>query len=130
MELIIDASVILAVVLGEEEKSKVLSKSIGFDLVSPACIRWEIGNAFSACMKRSRFTLNQLNVAWNAFEKIPIKFSDISILRSLGIAEAYNLYAYDSYYLQCALTHKLPLLTLDRRMAEVGKELKIEVMEV
>lgn len=130
MELIADASLVLAVILGEEEKSEIIAKSTGYDLVSPACLRWEIGNAFSACMKRKRFQREQLEIAWNAFETIPIKLSDVNIRQSLKIAEYFNLYAYDSYYLQCALTHKLPLFSLDKRMREVGKELNIKTIKV
>ena len=130
MRLIIDASIILAVVLGEEEKSKIISRTKGYDLVSPACLQWEIGNAFSACMKRERFKLEQLNIAWDAFCRIPIKLADVDIAQSLKIAEQFKLYAYDYYYLQCALTHRISLFTLDKKMADVGKELKIQVMEV
>jgi predicted nucleic acid-binding protein len=39
------------------------------------------------------------------------------------------MYAYDAYFLECASGLRLPLLTLDRGMKSVARELGIEVLE-
>jgi predicted nucleic acid-binding protein len=41
-----------------------------------------------------------------------------------------NIYAYDSYVLECAERLKSDLATLDRRMKNVAGELKISIIEV
>ena len=39
------------------------------------------------------------------------------------------IYAYDAYFLECALNLRSPLLTLDRRMKGIAQEIGIQVME-
>ena len=41
-----------------------------------------------------------------------------------------NMYAYDAYFLDCAIRHKAPLLTLDRKLKKAAQNLKVEIMEV
>jgi len=40
------------------------------------------------------------------------------------------MYAYDAYFLDCAIRHKAPLLTLDRKLKTAAQNLNIETMEV
>jgi len=130
MKIVIDASIILSVILGEDKKQKVISATSGFDLISPLCLPWEIGNALSACLKKNRFNLKEINIAWRAFETIPIKLSNVNVVDSLNIAKKFNLYAYDCYYIQCAMSHNLPLLSLDKKMIDVSQNLNLKIVEV
>jgi predicted nucleic acid-binding protein len=41
----------------------------------------------------------------------------------------HNTYAYDAYFLECALNQRSPLLTLDRQMREIAKNIGIQIME-
>lgn len=125
-----DASIILAVILGEEERSEIVRVSSGYALIAPKCISWEVGNALSACLKRRRFKLSDVLVAWETFESISLKMPAVDISKSLELSARFNLYAYDSYYLQAALVSQIPLLTLDQRMLEVAKDLNIKLLEV
>jgi uncharacterized protein with PIN domain len=43
MELVIDTSVVLAVVANEPEKAELVRLTAGADLIAPASIPWEIG---------------------------------------------------------------------------------------
>ena len=45
------------------------------------------------------------------------------------MAIRFNIYAYDAYYLQCCIENRLPLISLDDRMCDVGKILGIKVVE-
>ena len=47
----------------------------------------------------------------------------------LDIAIQYNIYAYDAYFLECALSLRSPLLTLDRQMKGIAQKIGIQVME-
>ena len=41
-----------------------------------------------------------------------------------------NIYAYDAYFLDCAIRHKAPLLTLDRKLMASAQNLNVETLEV
>jgi predicted nucleic acid-binding protein len=40
------------------------------------------------------------------------------------------MYAYDAYFLDCAIRYKTPLLTLDRKLKTAAQNLNVETMEV
>lgn len=66
MKLVVDTSVILAVLLNEPHRQKILDITKGAELYAPASLHWEIGNAFSAMFKQNRLTLDQAQ-GWQAF---------------------------------------------------------------
>jgi len=51
-------------------------------------------------------------------------------VNALKISKQTNMYAYDAYFLDCAIRHKAPLLTLDRKLKRAAQNLNIETMEV
>lgn len=68
--------------------------------------------------------------ALDSFERIPIRFADISVANAVDIAWEHGIYAYDAYVLECARRLMLPLLSLDGPQRDVAWELGIEVLEV
>ncbi len=42
----------------------------------------------------------------------------------------FKMYAYDAYFLDCALRHASPLLTLDKPLMCAAKKLNIHVLEI
>ena len=68
MALVVDTSVILAVVLNEPTKAVLIRLTTGADLIAPLSLHWEIGNALSAMLKRKRITEAE---AQQALVKIP-----------------------------------------------------------
>jgi predicted nucleic acid-binding protein len=52
--IVIDTSAILAVLLAEPERQAVVEASMGSVLCAPASLRWEVGNAATAGVKRRR----------------------------------------------------------------------------
>ena len=40
------------------------------------------------------------------------------------------MYAYDAYFLDCAIRHKSHLLTLDRKLKVATQNINIEIMEI
>lgn len=127
-EIVVDASVVLAVILNEPEKEAIIKCTEGRDLISPGCLRWEIGNAFSAMLKRKRLNKTQLQKALDTFSVIPIKEVEVDLNEALRVCGAYNIYAYDAYYMVVSKRQSRLMLTLDNRMAEVAKQegLKVE----
>ena len=48
MEIVIDTSALISVIVGESERKRIIELTIGNTLIGPGSIPWEIGNAFSA----------------------------------------------------------------------------------
>ena len=130
MNVVVDASVIIAVIANEPEKGKLIRLTKGVDLISPASVHWEIGNAFSAMLKRERITLAQAHAALDAYEMIPIRFVDVEVDRTLDIVDRFKIYAYDAYLIRCAAKYQAPLLTLDRRLMNMALDAGVNVLEI
>jgi uncharacterized protein with PIN domain len=55
--IVTDTSAVLAVLLDEPEKEAVVEATMGSVVCAPASLRWEVGNAATAGVKRRRFTM-------------------------------------------------------------------------
>lgn len=130
MKIVVDTSVIIAVITNENHKQQLISLTQGSDLIAPTALHWEIGNAFSAMFKRKRASLDQAVDALSDYRKIPINFIDIELEKVLEISFYHNIYAYDAYFLVCALQHKSPILSLDNGLINIAKKIGIKVIEV
>lgn len=130
MEIIVDTSVIIAVVANEPVKESLIRLTQGAALVAPASVHWEIANAFSAMLKRQRIKIEQAVEALEAYQQIPLRLVDVELDISLEIANYLSIYAYDAYLLRCAQKYRLPLLTLDQNLTEKGILLELDVIEV
>jgi len=130
MNITTDTSVLIAVILNEPEKKSIISATTGHNLVGPGSIRWEVTNAFSAMFKRGRISLQNAQKALNVFNVIPIRYLDIDLQHSLKLAYDNNIYAYDAYFLDCALRNKTPLLSLDIQMINRARKIGIDILEI
>ena len=130
MLIVIDASVIIAVITNEKHKKELIEHTIGSELIAPLSLHWEIGNAFSAMFKRDRMTLNQAKTAIDYYRKIPIKFIDIDIKNALQISYTNHIYAYDAYFIEYAINQKAVLLTLDNKLKSIADTMNIKTIEV
>jgi predicted nucleic acid-binding protein len=130
MKIIADTNTFLAVTLYEPERDKIIQLTSGHDLVAPDILPFEIGNALSAMLNRRRLEPDYFLSVWDATQQIPVDLRSVDIREALKIASKFNIYAYDAYFLVCAIFLHSPLITLDRRMNEVAKSLGIHIMEV
>ncbi|MDH3676149.1 MAG: type II toxin-antitoxin system VapC family toxin [Anaerolineae bacterium] len=130
MDVVVDASAIIAVIVNEPSKSDIIQATQGASLIAPASIHWEIANAFSAMFKRSRLSLEEAIKAVAVYKQIPIRFVEVELEESLRVANQLNIYAYDAYLLRCAQKQKAPLLSLDKALLALAKQLKLQVVEV
>jgi len=128
--ILVDTSVIIAVIVNEKSKSKLIRLTAGKDLVAPASLHWEIGNAFTAMFKRGKMDLPLAEKALEYYSMIPLRLVDANLRRSLAISYEHHIYAYDAYFLECARQYNLPLLTLDDSMRGIAEKLKIKVVEI
>jgi len=129
MIIIADTNTFIAVALNEPEKGMIISLTEGHDLVAPEVLPFEIGNALTAMMKRNVLKAGEVISAWDIVQHIPVDLRRIDIGAALNIAIKYNIYAYDAYFLECALDLRSPLLTLDRQMKGIARKIGIQVME-
>ncbi|MFB3891425.1 MAG: type II toxin-antitoxin system VapC family toxin [Phycisphaerae bacterium] len=130
MKIVVDASVLVAVVAEEPSKPSLLQATAGHELVAPGSIHWEIGNAFSTMLRRKRLTAADAVKAIEAYKQIPIEVLGVDITESVKLAARMNLYAYDAYILQCATKYGLPLISLDENLIRVAQAFGIGVVEV
>lgn len=130
MDVVVDTSTVIAVIANEPEKPALVAKTRGYDLIAPHSLYWEIGNAFSAMLKRGRISLSQAKAAVEIYEQIPIHLVDVDLTQALDIVDTYKVYAYDAYMMACALNHGCPMLTLDGGLAYAAKAAGVNVWEV
>ena len=130
MDIIIDTSALIAVIAGEPERNRIIAITRGRTLIGPGSIPWEIGNAFSAMFKRNRLSLDEAKKGIAIFDSIPIRYIQTDFINAITISKKTNMYAYDAYFLDCAMRLRAPLLTLDRKLKKAAKDLNIEIMEV
>lgn len=130
MRIVADTNVFLAVALGEPERDALIASTHGAELVAPDVLPYEIGNALSSLVRRGLVSASQAEAAWDATQQIPVECRAIDIRRALKLAAHHRIFAYDAYFIECALHCRSPLLTLDKKMRAIAETLKIDVMKV
>jgi predicted nucleic acid-binding protein len=130
MDIVVDTSVLMAVILSEPEREAIIRATSGHTLVGPESIRWEIGNAFSAMFKKDRISLREAQQGMVVFDAIPIRYLDVDLRHSLMLSHDNHLHAYDAYFLDCAIRHKAPLLSLDGQMTAKARVVGVDILEI
>ena len=64
------------------------------------------------------------------FDSIPLRYVEPDFVNALKLSKNSNIYAYDAYFLDCALRYKAPLLTLDRKLKTAARNINVETLEV
>ena len=128
MDIVIDTSALIAVIVGEPERDAIVSVTSGQTLIGPGSIPWEVGNAFTAMMKQRRIEVADVRRGLEIFDSIPLRYVDIDMANVVSIAAKVNTYAYDAYFLDCAARYRVPLLTLDRLLRRAAEGLGIQLI--
>jgi predicted nucleic acid-binding protein len=124
MEVLLDASAIMAVIADEPEREIVIQNTLNSEIDSPKIISYEISNGLTRMMRKNIIDTQErmINLIQN-FKMIPIKTVEVDIEKALKIAWEYKIYAYDAFYLEVGKRLKIPMLTFDKGMKRVGKAL-------
>ena len=130
MSIVVDTSVIISVITNEKSKTKLVKITQGEDLIAPSSLHWEVGNAFSSMFKRKILSLKLAEKALNYYSMIPLRLVEIDLFKALELSDKLNIYAYDACFLECAINFNSPLLTLDKRLIEVARLTRLNVIEV
>lgn len=130
MELVVDTSVLIAVLTGESTREVLIARTQGAELIAPGSVHWEVGNTFSVLLKRRRLKLAEVHAALTAYAGIPIRIIEVDLAAALELADRLGLYAYDAYLMACARRQRAPLLTLDPRLGRAAREAGVQLLEV
>jgi len=129
MKIVADTNTFIAVALEEPEKRQIIRFTVGKELVAPEVLPFEVGNALTAMVKKRALDPNEVISAWDVVQTIPVELRRIDIQAALGLAVRFNIYAYDAYFIECALSLRCPMLTLDHRMKMVARDVGIRILE-
>jgi len=130
MDIVIDTSAVMAVIVAEPERDRIVELTSGHTLIGPGCVPWEVGNAFSAMLKQRRLGVAEAQRGLEILDAIPLRYVTVDLKHALSIAAETNMYAYDAYFLDCALRHSAPLLTLDRSLRLAAQKIGANLLEV
>jgi predicted nucleic acid-binding protein len=130
VEVVVDTSALLAVLLEEPERPALIAATTGAVLLAPASLPWEVGNALVAAIRRQRLSAAAAQAAWAAYGSVPIRLVEVDIAQAIGLATELGVYAYDAYMLEAARSARVPLLTLDAALARAARSIGVSVMEL
>ena len=128
--IVIDTSAVLSVLLDEPEKDAIVEKTMGTILGAPASLRWEVGNAAAAGVKRPRLTEDRARQLMTDFESVRIRELTIDIKRAVDLGLEFGIYAYDAYILEAARASGFPLLALDGPLQKHARKLGLSLVEL
>jgi predicted nucleic acid-binding protein len=128
LSVVIDASVALAWVFGDERHDAAwqiverLRQGPGW---VPAHFHLEIGNGLLNGLRRGRLTSDQARTAVVTLGALPIEVDldtpSRAFSESWPLAAQHGLATYDAAYLELAIRRRLPLATLDARLASAAR---------
>ena len=127
MSLVIDASVALAWVFGDEHHDAawhVVERLREGPAWVPAHFHLEVGNGLLTGLRRGRLTADQAGTAVVALGALPIEVDldtpNHAFSETWPLAALHGLTTYDAAYLELALRRRLPLATLDENLARAA----------
>ncbi len=125
MEILLDTSVIIAILLNEAEKPNIIERTKGQKVFCCTSVHAEIGNAFSALFKKNRLTLENALEAIKQFNSLNLHYENFNIHNALAISKAHKIYAYDAYLIDLAQRKSCALYTLDNQLYKLSNQLGI-----
>ncbi|MBX5242009.1 type II toxin-antitoxin system VapC family toxin [Rhizobium sp. NLR22b] len=126
MAFVVDASIAGAWLLPDEDNTlaeQAMLRMADEDAVAPDLLRHEIRGILLSAERRGRISDDLVHSALSRLRALPLKLvgpgDDTEVVR---LSRKYRLSAYDAAYLALALLERLPLATLDRRLAGAASE--------
>ena len=118
--LVVDASVMGALLFGEPERDQAEAWMQGRRLVAPALLDYEIANV-AVRKLRSGLESAAAELALRSYDSADIELLHTDAPALVGLARRYQLTAYDAAYLWLAADLKAPLATFDRRLGAAAR---------
>lgn len=132
MAFVLDSSVALAWLLQDEanERTDALADRLEQeDAHVPPIWQLEVGNALMTAFRRKRISGGDFERCISVLSALPIEVDTTAGLAGvLSIAQRFGLTSYDAAYLELAQRRGLPLATLDEKLRQACKALKVAVL--
>ena len=126
--MVIDASVALAWVFGDERHDAawaVVGRLTEDAACAPTLFPLEVANGLLVALRRGRLSPDQTRTAIILLQALPIEVDLETPQRAFdatwALASRHQLSSYDAAYLELAMRRKLPLATLDGRLARAAR---------
>ncbi|MCV3768726.1 type II toxin-antitoxin system VapC family toxin [Rhizobium sp. TRM95796] len=133
MTFIVDASIAGAWLLPDETNllaEQAMSRLADEDAIAPDLLRHEIRSILLNAERRGRISDDFVHAALSRFRSLPLQFAgssdDTEVVR---LSRKYRLSAYDAAYLALAVLERLPLATLDRKLADAAVAEGLQIFE-
>ena len=119
--LVVDCSIVCAVLFDEPERDEALRCVQGRDLFAPHLLDYEV---VSVALKKSRggWPPDSVALALADYGDLALELRTPHLPRQHDLAQRYSLSAYDAAYLWLAEHLKAPLATFDRRLGQAARE--------
>ncbi len=133
--LVLDASVVLAVVLQETNRrhaAEVLAGVAEHRATVPSLWHIEVGNALLIAERQKLISAAEKSAALRDIAGLPIKVDGETVARAwreaLSLAEQYRLTLDDSLYLELSLRRQLPLATFDTALQRAARSANVALL--
>jgi len=114
---VVDASAVAAVVFDEPEAAPVIATITGA-LIAPGLLRYELASICATKLAREPQRAKLILARYGLLARLDVDYADPDWESLPLLARRWGISAYDAAYLQLALAHKAPLVTLDSRLAK------------
>ena len=133
--LVLDASVAIAGLAPDESDSacvEIMARALSEAVAVPAIWFYEVANIFMMKYWRGLMSLDTLNHTLSSLSRLRVDYDaaglQLQCEGALVLASHHNLTIYDASYLELALRLKLPLATVDRRLADAARNEGLQVL--
>ena len=117
---VVDASVLCAVIFDEAERQEAMQLLAGRQLWAPRLLDHEVINV-AAKKQRRGLSTHVVQQALSSFLEHQIDMVNPAPIEQYVLAARYGLSGYDAAYLWLAAAMRVPLLTFDRKLAVAAK---------
>lgn len=119
--IVLDASVVLAVILDEVRRYEALAVIESSDILhAPGLLPYEVVNAISVAKEDGRLTGPGASMAIAQFIQLPWAFEahvgEVRIAAMLSLTTKHRLTGYDASYLELAMRSECPLASFDKEL--------------
>lgn len=122
MTLVVDASVIAAIIFGEPEGSRMVTYLEDETLVAPSLIDFELASIALKKIRRVPQRMPEVIAALERSEGLKIDRVAVPRVDVCSLAAETGLTAYDAAYMWVAMSMNTELVTLDHRLARINQQ--------
>lgn len=119
--LVVDASLLAALLFGEADAPQATAMLEGRALCAPALVGLELANVGMNKIRRGLIGIDDASAAIAEIDSLDVERFEVEPRDALVLAVRYRLSAYDAAYLWLAEHLEVPLATFDARLGEAAR---------